>query len=396
MQTKIVMQLYTPAYILSPKSDFHFKPFTDITEQTNINGSILFCSYCLSDGQRYLLTACCDDRGELLETCSINIEVPDRHKRKIQHARRIDLQKLWDFIMRIVTSTTMPWRIVIGRLGRLDHGELKNWGVILSKKNLVRCATLIRESCSMCHILRRHDHPVILSACLISMETHPLLTILPESLELGEMRGTQPSNNNTTTMQNSGQVLSDVSVTHILTLPTSASVQHVQAIPRPNDPRQSPIYNEDDLFNSIFEGFDTDPFDSEVDLNDIPSLHQQPLALGFYVSTIGTLNSLPIWMLQGKSNQRLNNTSSVFKATLHVSVPNAQHSDDMLFAQNHDQKSIHPLDSNYTYVVLRHVLESYNRLSWLLIDAKTNERASCLPIHMETLLKLYHAFIKFV
>jgi hypothetical protein len=57
------------------------------------------------------------------------------------------------------------------------------------------------------------------------METHPLLTILPESLELGEMRGTQPSNNNTTTMQNSGQVLNDVSVTHILTLPTSAIVQ---------------------------------------------------------------------------------------------------------------------------------------------------------------------------
>ena len=27
--------------------------------------------------------------------------------------------------MRIVTSTTMPWRIVIGRLGRLGHGELK-------------------------------------------------------------------------------------------------------------------------------------------------------------------------------------------------------------------------------------------------------------------------------
>jgi len=92
---------------------------------------------------------------------------------------------------------------------------------------------------------------------------------------------------------------------------------------------------------------------SEVDINDIPSLHQQPLALGFYVSTIGTLNPLPIWMLQGKFNQRLNNSSSVFKATLHVSVPNAQHSDDMLFAQNHDQKSVHPLDSNYTYVVLR-------------------------------------------
>lgn len=77
----------------------------------------------------------------------------------------------------------------------------------------------------MCHVLRSHDHPVILSACLISMETHPLLTILPESLELGEMRGTQPSNNNNSNMQTNGQILNDLSVTHILTLPTSASVQ---------------------------------------------------------------------------------------------------------------------------------------------------------------------------
>ncbi len=99
------------------------------------------------------------------------------------------------------------------------------WGIILSKKNLVRCATLIRDSCPMCHILRCHDQPVILSACLISMETHPSLTVLPESLELGEIRGTQPPNTNTTTIPSGGQVLDDVSVTHILTLPTSASVQ---------------------------------------------------------------------------------------------------------------------------------------------------------------------------
>ncbi|CAF3411039.1 unnamed protein product [Rotaria socialis] len=470
MPAKIVMQLYTPAYILSPKADFRFKAFADITEQTNINGSILFCSYCLSDDQRYLLATCSDDRGELLETCSIDIEVPDRHRRKVQHARRIGLRKLWDFIMRVVTSTTMPWRIVIGRLGRLGHGELKTWGIILSKKNLVRCATLIRDSCPMCHILRCHDQPVILSACLISMETHPSLTVLPESLELGEIRGTQAPNNNATAMTNGGQVLDDISVTHILTLPTSASVQHVQTMPRPNDHR-STVDNEDDLFSKLFEDLDpegppneafdniTSPtpvdlefssnyadmnhhgnthglasgqhhrlgnssnahndyhgnhpygtssngtnlksnsfqhFEYEIDMNDHPSLHQQPLALGFYVSTIGTLNPLPLWMLHGKLNQRANNACSVFKATLHVSVPNAQHSDDMLFAQSNDQKLTHPLDSNYTYVVLRYVLESYNRLSWLLIDAKTNERASCLPIHIETLLRLYHAFVKFV
>jgi len=114
-----------------------------------------------------------------------------------------------------------------------------------------------------------------------------------------------------------------------------------------NDSYGNPLNNSNLKSNSLLH------LVSEVDMNDIPTLHQQPLALGFYVSTIGTLNPLPIWMLQGRSNERLSNSSSVFKATLHVSVPNAQHSDDMFFAQNHDQKSIHPLDSNYTYVVLR-------------------------------------------
>lgn len=107
----------------------------------------------------------------------------------------------------------------------LSNPFVSDWGIILSKKNLVRCASLLRESCPMCHVLRSHDHPEMLSACLVSMETHPLLTVLPDSLELGEMRGTQPSNNNTTAMQNGGQVLSNVSVTHILTMPTSATVQ---------------------------------------------------------------------------------------------------------------------------------------------------------------------------
>jgi hypothetical protein len=155
-------------------------------------------------------------------------------------------------------------------------------------------------------------------------------------------------------------------------------------------------------------------YDLEIDMNEIPTMNQQPLALGFYVSTIGTLNPLPSWMLSNghRLQQRSTKASSVFKATLHINVPNAQHTDEMLFAHNHEPKATHPLDSNYTYVVLRqetslvlsvtlvvrcrHVLECYNRLSWLLIDMKSNERASCLPIHLETLLRLYQAFVKFV
>lgn len=45
-------------------------------------------------------------------------------------ARKIGLQKLWEWCIGIVQMTSLPWRVVIGRLGRLGHGELK--GVQLS------------------------------------------------------------------------------------------------------------------------------------------------------------------------------------------------------------------------------------------------------------------------
>lgn len=40
-------------------------------------------------------------------------------------ARKIGLQKLWEWCLGIIQMTSLPWRVVIGRLGRLGHGELK-------------------------------------------------------------------------------------------------------------------------------------------------------------------------------------------------------------------------------------------------------------------------------
>ena len=38
----------------------------------------------------------------------------------------------------------------------------------------------------------------------------------------------------------------------------------------------------------------------------------------------------------------------------------------------------------------RYVLEGYNALSWLAIDSNTHDRLSCLPVHMQVLMQLYH------
>jgi hypothetical protein len=48
-----------------------------------------------------------------------------RSRKSKVSARKIGLQKLWEWCIGIVQMTSLPWRVVIGRLGRLGHGELK-------------------------------------------------------------------------------------------------------------------------------------------------------------------------------------------------------------------------------------------------------------------------------
>lgn len=121
---------------------------------------MLFVGYCLSHDQRWLLVSCTDQQGELLETCIIDIDVPNRFGKvfffyNLEHscilwlskwlarflhttllfylrarrpkvsARKMGLQKLWEWCIGLIQMTSLPWRIVIGRLGRLGHGELK-------------------------------------------------------------------------------------------------------------------------------------------------------------------------------------------------------------------------------------------------------------------------------
>lgn len=48
-----------------------------------------------------------------------------RSRRRKAPARRIGLQKVMDFILGVMSQSVTPWRLVVGRVGRLGHGELK-------------------------------------------------------------------------------------------------------------------------------------------------------------------------------------------------------------------------------------------------------------------------------
>ena len=126
-------KLFSPPFVLAPQKDTQSQLAESWGERVE-NGGVLFCGYCLSEDQRWLVAVCTDQNGELLETACINVEIPNRNRRKKASARKIGLSKLWDFLLGVMSKTASSWRLVIGRFGRMGHGELK--GMIFKNSHL--------------------------------------------------------------------------------------------------------------------------------------------------------------------------------------------------------------------------------------------------------------------
>lgn len=219
-QNRYPYKMYTPPYILSAKQEKSEKAAetfgkTSVVEQQS---GILYCSYCLSRDQNWLLAVATDERGELFETVTINVDIPNRMRRKKASARRYGLQKLMDFMLGVISQSVQPWRIVVGRIGRIGHGELKGWSWLLSKPNLLKASKQLKEICKQCSLLTPNAVPSILSACLITLEPDSTLRVMPDQFTPDERFSQLSVSNPLATPQ-------DVTCTHILVFPTSAKTQ---------------------------------------------------------------------------------------------------------------------------------------------------------------------------
>ncbi|KAM9841175.1 mediator of RNA polymerase II transcription subunit 13-like [Aulostomus maculatus] len=413
------VQLYPPPFILGPTRPKQPEP-GEIWAEIPPKYNVLFVGYCLSHDQRWILVSCTDQQGELLETCIINIDVPNRARRPKVSARKMGLQKLWEWCIGIIQMTSLPWRIVIGRLGRLGHGELKDWSSLLGEHSLHSIGRQLREACRMCGISAA-DSPTILSACLVAMEPQGSLVIMPDAVTMGSVFGRSTALNLQTSQLNTPQ---DASCTHILVFPTSATTQLAPSSYPTED-------NNDDMFDLPFPdelendiGHDMmlitgnlhpSPNTSPVPSPGSPSgmgmgshfqhtrsqgerllsrdsppeeLKQQPLALGYYVST-AQANGLPHWFW-ASCPQAESQCPLFLKASLHHHISIVQ-SDELV--SDKTKRTPHPLDSKTTSDVLRFVLEQYNALSWLTCTPATQDRQSCLPVHLAVLIQMYNAIL---
>ncbi|OTF72296.1 hypothetical protein BLA29_005244, partial [Euroglyphus maynei] len=210
-------ELFTTPYILASLKDKQ----TELTEtfgDRRERSQILYCSYCLTEDKKWLLASCTNDRGDILHTKVININIPNRMRRRKASIRRFGLDKLMKFMQTVMAESVMPWRLIIGRVGRIGHGELKDWTFLLSKKSLLKYSRQLKEMCDQCRYVGPNDQPAIYSACLISLEADTALRVFPNYYTPDERFSSSCNTCGLSTPE-------DASCTHILVFPTSATTQ---------------------------------------------------------------------------------------------------------------------------------------------------------------------------
>lgn len=220
----------------------------------------------------------------------------------------------------------------------------------------------------------------------------------------------------------------DRSLTHIVVFPTilNAPCQEDMLQTGIDDDGFPEFFNYDDAAMDGMDGM-IDNLISEATCNEEEApIDNQPMAIGFTISTA------PVWPWPHSSassstlvdpdidlvNSFWSNCPPAarhrrlahLKSSLHINATNLLQSDEYQTsktggtapaatanatngtsagsAQSDQQFVPHPLDLANTDEILRYVLETQNALSWLNLDPITGARCSCLPIHMQALLRL--------
>uniref|UniRef100_A0A0N4Z9N3 Mediator of RNA polymerase II transcription subunit 13 n=1 Tax=Parastrongyloides trichosuri TaxID=131310 RepID=A0A0N4Z9N3_PARTI len=381
----------------------------------HVEDTVLFVSYCLIE-DKWLAVTVSDHLGYLLDNCLINLQVNQKENELVRYKkghRILDaISRLWMYVMGVLASETRNWRVVIGRFGRVGHTEFKAWMHILSKTNIKRYNSKIKEACNLCaETFTSQNCPVIVSACFVSMEAENNLRLFHNAVSKEKVMASAAMNTRPT-KQKVIHSPDDVSVTHILVFPTTVdlSADLGQGKEDQKDDFDSLELEDgnEDILNLITDELINDSNEKEnnstelenelegnffnIDPSDIYASNQ-PMAIGYYISTAPT-GKLPNWFWS-QCPKAKDRCPVHLRNSLHIVTSNILQSDEqMLNFKNTD--STHPLDSTATDDVLRYVLKTYNALSWLNVDCVTSERRSCLPIHIQALARLCDAVETFM
>lgn len=368
----------------------------------------LYFSYCLVATDHIIVTLT-DNLGARLQNVVLTLkptknEIGPKFRSRNSTSVRDGLDKVWKYIEGVMLLESKPLRLVIGKLGKMGHGEFKAWCHVLSRSNLKKYSTRLREGCTPC--AANAGAPMLLSACLVSTEPEAHLQVLPSY--------SSPPDTTVVNTKKTSRPLhtpGDNTITHIMVFPISTTIQLTTSgadmggglDDDADDFGDMDLGNVvgdmgeimDELMTGEGEGGERAAqrnqhmnsfFDGALEAG----VQNQPLAAGWMIST-APAGDLPDWFWS--SCPSLKRRMPVhLRSSLHINEAQLSRSDEIMKKEK-EQESNHALDSTKTDEVLRHVLEQYNDLSWLSLDSITQERRSCLPIHIQHLIRAHDTIL---
>lgn len=114
---------------------------------------------------------------------------------------------------------------------------------MLSRKHLLKASKHLKEICSQCSLMCPTSVPCILSACLVSLESDSALRLMPDQFTPDERFSQASVASQLSTPQ-------DVTCTHILVFPTSATTQSSQTAFQEQH-INGPDLGDDELLNAL-------------------------------------------------------------------------------------------------------------------------------------------------
>ncbi|KAI6202628.1 Mediator of RNA polymerase II transcription subunit 13 [Aphelenchoides fujianensis] len=375
----------TAPFVLAPMEVIGVEGQNQKIRLLNPTERVLFVSYCLTEDDFLCASG---DRPPNDPNAP-----PQRYKNRNQINDAI--QRLWLWIQSVLIMETRNWRLFWAQIlsksslrmfnstfrGR-DRGDqaggLTSAGLSSSFSSASNCRTCA-ATCST------QELPIILSACLLSMEAEPNFRLFISSTAVMDAAAGGKSK---TPLRSLASI--DSSITHIIAFPTSPEISTDPLQHNQNVPDDDLLFGED-IMGDAFDGGDLGDLVDATELNDgLPTeitIDHQPMAVGYVVSTAGA-SELPSWFWNTCPNAK-RHLPVHLKNSLHINSSNVH--EELSLGGKSGEEAYHPLDEQGTDVLLKHVMKMHNNLSWLNVDVANGSRHSCLPVHMQCLFRLYRS-----
>lgn len=374
-------QIYHPAYVLADPMKYVKSDSLISSTPSSSHENILYCCYCLSLDNKWLIVMCTDKIGQLSETTLIKTLHSNKKKDLMWN---IILRKLWDFINSVVSFSVCSWRIVLSRYGDVCHTELKEMNNLVQKEihNLIsRPASPHTDVCVRCSTDDSKRGKCVfrsISFCTTKVDRYIRLMLFKKIRNI------------------------DSAYSRIYIIPSSNGQKQTLGT-NINDSfstdRKNRLFNDYDE-NHTFMPLISSPADASLFSTSPQSEFSKMNTLGLSPPNIIAGHNLPFFSPLGQvsnsyispnkhSNKLCNQLASGFLLSgssddkQKSTEPSVLRSDLLIHESSSAIDLTHPLDSKNFFEVLRFILERFDNLSWLTINPATGKRESSFPVHVK-------------